>query len=233
MLHAFIDESEFGAHYFILGALIVRDENLEAMNHALDEILAEYAASTEFVRPDAELHGYDMMQQKGDWDGVPLRLASSVYARAMKVIDQYAEAFYVECIDRVRQAERYVRLYNHRSTAIGYILERVHEYAHRLNEHAVTYLDDHYTAPAGRKEFIQYKSLGTFGYRSSRLDRIDEMDFHDSREFRGLQAADLCTYIYNRVTNCSDAVPKAVTAQNRLWDSIASIRSRGRCRIWP
>ena len=151
----------------------------------------------------------------------------------MEAINAHAEALYIEGIDRVRQTERYSVTFHHRSVAIGYVLERVQEHAQRLNERAVAYLDDHYTAPEGRKEFIQYKSLGTFGYKSSKLDRINEMDFYDSRDYRGLQAADLCTYIYNRTVTCKNAAPKAFATQNHLWDSIATIRSRGRCRIWP
>ncbi|MCZ9305570.1 DUF3800 domain-containing protein [Corynebacterium sp. c9Ua_112] len=232
MLHAFIDESESGANYFFLGALIVREENLAKLNQALDKIMVEFSSTTS-VQPEAELHGYDMMQQKGDWNGIPLRLATAVFTQAMKAIDAYADAFYGEGIDRVKQAERYRVLYHHRTVAIGYVLERIQEHAKRLDERAIAYLDNHYTAPEGRKEFIQYKSKGTFGYRSSKLDRIDEMDFYDSRSYRGLQAADLCTYIYNRTVTCTHAAPKALKTQNLLWEMIATIRNEGRCRIWP
>ena len=114
MLHAFIDESESGANYFFLGALIVREENLAKLNQALDKIMVEFSSTTS-VQPEAELHGYDMMQQKGDWNGIPLRLATAVFTQAMKAIDAYADAFYGEGIDRVKQAERYRVLYHHRT----------------------------------------------------------------------------------------------------------------------
>lgn len=232
MLHAFIDESESNADYFFLSALIVKDENLPALNQALDDLMTQYGATTA-VPADAELHGHDMMQQSCDWDGLPLKLCSSVYLKAMGIINQHAEALYIECIDRNAQAQRYKILYNHRTVCIGYILERINEFAHRRNETATVYLDDHYTADEGRKEFVNYQQCGTFGYKSSKLARIVSMDFHDSREYRGLQAADLCTYIANRVHTQKTAHPKVIKLQDKLWGAVKDIRNRGWYRIWP
>ena len=83
MLHAFIDESEHKDKYFTLTVLIVEDENLLRLEQELDALLADYAETTGCVNIDAELHGYDMMQQKRDWDGVPIRIARSIYLRAL------------------------------------------------------------------------------------------------------------------------------------------------------
>lgn len=232
MLHAFIDESEYKDKYFILTALIVKDENLEALNNDLASLIFDYALTTG-TSFDAELHGHDLMQQKKDWKGVPLNITASIYKRALGIVNKHASALFVETIDRECQRRKYTNPYNHRTIAIGYILERVHEYAFRVNDEATAYLDDHYTAPEGRKEFIQYKAMGTFGYKSSKLSTIKELDFYDSRTLMGLQGADLCCYIYQRKLVAMNANPRALQLQNKLWDIVEDIRRTGRQRIWP
>lgn len=233
VLHAFIDESEHKDKYFTLTVLIVEDENLLRLEQELDALLADYAETTGCVNIDAELHGYDMMQQKRDWDGVPIRIARSIYLRALGIINMLASAMFVETIDRHEQAKKYRNAYNPRTVAIGYILERVNEYASKGNEIAKCYLDDHYTAPEGRKEFIEYKAKGTFGYRSSKLANIEEMEFYDSRLERGLQAADLCCYVYQRRLNVKVGNPKMLATQEKMWGAIENIVKSGRQRIWP
>lgn len=102
-----------------------------------------------------------------------------------------------------------------------------------MGEIVKAYLDDHYTAPEGRKEFIEYKENGTFGYRSSKLKNIVEMEFYDSKSHYGLQASDLCCYIYQRHLCVTDAHPKVQKLQDKLWSIFADLRIRGRVRIWP
>lgn len=233
MLHAFIDESEHQDHYFILTALIVRDEDLPALEAELLDLVVDYAL-TVGTRMDGELHGYDLMQQKCDWKGVPFRITSSIYAKAMGIINRHASALYIETINRdAHRARGYRYLFNHRTIAISYLLERVNEFAAKNQTEACAYLDDHYTAPAGRKEFVQYKANGTFGYKSSKLAHIKELDFHDSRSMFGLQAADLCCYVYKRKLTATNAHPKARKLNDKLWESICDIRRAGRQRIWP
>ncbi|MCG7438667.1 DUF3800 domain-containing protein [Corynebacterium freneyi] len=232
MLHAFVDESESDADYFFLSALIVKEDELEPLNRALDDLMVQYSTSTP-IPAAAELHGHDMMQQKCDWKGLPVRLCAAVYLKAMTIIDEHATALYVECIDRVAQSECYARPFNHRTISIGFILERINEFAEKHDETVTVYLDDHYTAEEGRKEFVNYKANGTFGFRSSKLARIDSLDFYDSRAHRGLQAADLCTYIANRILTQKAAAPKVVKLQNQLWGRVSTIRDRGRYRVWP
>lgn len=174
VLHAFIDESEHRDEYFTLTALIVTEENLPHLEHELHVLLAEYAVTTQHIDINAEFHGYDIMQQKRQWNGVPLRVATSIYLKALGIINRWASAMFVETIDRRAQERKYRYAFNARRVAIGYILERVNAYAYTHNEVAKCYLDDHYTAPEGRKEFVEYKARGTFGYKSSKLANIEE-----------------------------------------------------------
>lgn len=232
MFHAFIDESEYQDQYFCLSALIVSDKNLVQLNCQLGELVQEYARTTA-VKANSELHGYDLMQQKGDWHGVPMGITASIYLKALGIVNDCAEALYVETIDRVKQAKRYTVPFNHRTVAIGFILERVNEFAERSNYPVRAYLDDHYTAPEGRKEFLHYKLNGTLGYRSSKLERVESFDFYDSRSLYGLQAADLCCYAYQRKLFATNVNLRVENLQEKMWGAIEGIRDAGRTRIWP
>ncbi|CAB0541157.1 DUF3800 domain-containing protein [Corynebacterium diphtheriae] len=232
MLHAFIDESEYKDKYFILTALIVEDEKLQTLDNELATLVFDYFLETD-VKADAELHGYDLLQQKGDWESVHMNIAASIYKKALGIINEHGAALYIEVIDREAQRRRYRYPYNHRKLAIGYILEKVNSYANCRGETVKAYLDDHYTAPEGRKEFIEYKATGTFGYKSSKLLNIEEMEFYDSRTLYGLQASDLCCYIYQRHLCAEKAHPRAKKLQDKLWSIFADLRARGYTRIWP
>lgn len=232
MLRAFIDESEYQDKYFTLSALIVSDEKLPLMERELQEMMQEYSR-TVGIPVDAELHGHDLMQQSCDWKGVHMNVASSIYLKSLGIINRYASALYIETIDREAQRRRYRTVHNHRRIAIGYILERINEYAGRNGQRVEAYLDDHYTAPAGRREFLEYKQRGTFGYRSSQLPNVTQLDFYDSRKMWGLQASDLCCYIYNRQLTAKNANKRVKKLQDKMWKSLESIRWAGRTRVWP
>ncbi|MGV0432952.1 DUF3800 domain-containing protein [Corynebacterium sp. 20_84] len=152
MLHAFIDESEHRDEYFTLTAPIVTEENLPCLERELDALIVRYAMTTQQVDINAEFHGYDIMQQKRDWHDVPLRIATSIYLKALGIINRWASAMFVETIDRRAQEKKYRYVYKARTVAISFILERVNSYALIQGETAKCYLDDHYTAPEGRKE---------------------------------------------------------------------------------
>lgn len=227
MLHAFIDESEHRDEYFTLTALIVTEENLPHLEHELHVLLAEYAVTTQHIDINAEFHGYDIMQQKREWNGVPLRVATSIYLKALGIINRWASAMFVETIDRRAQEKKYRYAFNARRVAISYILERVNAYAYTHNEVAKCYLDDHYTAPEGRKEFVEYKAKGTFGYKSSKLANIEELEFYDSKSMRGLQAADLCCYVYQRHLHVKTGNVRMLKTQAKMWSAINDIAQLG------
>lgn len=232
MLHAFVDESESKTDYYFLSALILDDQGLSQLNKRLGDLLAEETL-VDHLKGVEELHGYEMMQQKGDWKEVPFRLATSIYRRALGIINDCSSALYIEVIDRNKQANKYTRLYDPRDLAIGYTLERINEFSQRYGDKASVYLDDHHTAEEARKNFVIQQQVGTFGYRSSKLENVCAFDFFDSRTHWGLQAADLCTYIANRHVVQPSSNPKVVKLQNILWSQLTDVVDAGRLRVWP
>ncbi|ALA68261.1 DUF3800 domain-containing protein [Corynebacterium lactis] len=232
MLHAFVDESESKTDYYFLSALILDDQGLSTLNTRLANLLAEETVSDHLAGVE-ELHGYEMMQQKGDWKGVPFRLATSIYRRALTITNECSLALYIEGIDRNRLSRKYDRPYDPRDLAISYTLERINEFSQRNGDTASVYLDDHHTADEARKNFVAQQQNGTFGLKSSKLEQIHSFDFFDSKEHWGLQAADLCTYIANRHVVQPSSNPKVIKLQNILWSQLEDVVSAGRLRIWP
>lgn len=232
MLHAFVDESESKTDFYFLSALILDSEGLSLLNDRLATLLAVETVKGNLNGVE-ELHGFEMMQQKGDWKGVPFRLAASIYRQALEQIDECASALYIEIIDRNNLERKYSQPYDPRDLAISFILERINEFCEKHDDIAEVYLDEHHTAEEARKNFLRYQSSGTFGYRKSKLDRIKSFEFYDSRQHWGLQAADLCTYMANRQISRPSSNPKVVKLQNLLWRQIGSILDAGRLRVWP
>lgn len=233
MLYSYVDESASqNDDYYLLSALILDEKGKSQLEKGLSDLLA---AETEqgHLWGIEELHGYEIMQQKGDWSHVPFRLSINTYNRALSIINDSASALFVECINRRKQEKRYVRPFDPRDLAISFTLERVNEFCTGNEENSHVLLDDHYTAEESRKNFMKYRTDGTFGYKPSKLDRVTSFDFYDSKTRWGLQAADLCTYIANRVISKPSTNPKAVRLQNDMWNRIRTIREAGQIRIWP
>ncbi|WP_284785817.1 DUF3800 domain-containing protein [Corynebacterium rhinophilum] len=233
MLYSYVDESASqNDDYYLLSALILDEKGKSQLEKGLSDLLA---AETEqdHLWGIEELHGYEIMQQKGDWSHVPFRLSINVYNRALSIINDSASALFVECINRSKQERRYVRPYDPRDLAISFTLERINEFCTWNEEKSHVLLDDHYTAEESRKNFIKYRTDGTFGYKSSKLARVESFDFYDSKTKWGLQAADLCTYIANRIISKPSTNPKVVKLQNNMWNRLDSIKEAGQIRIWP
>ena len=234
MIYAFVDESERGSSYFFLSALLVEEKNTTVLHSKLDSLIHDISTTPgSTIEPSAELHGYDMMQQKWDWKGMPLRLASSCYRQALEITAELGAALYVEGLDREKQERIYRYPYPPREVTISYLLERINEYCVAHNEQAKVIFDDHYTAPEGRKDFLRMKERGTFGYKSSKLPSITEIEFCDSRRFRCLQASDLCCYIVNRSVTCTTQSAVTLEHQAIMRRKIEPLIQRGRLRIWP
>lgn len=185
MLHAFVDESESKTDYYFLSALILDDEGLSALNTRLANLLAEETIADHLAGVE-ELHGYEMMQQKDDWKGVPFRLATNIYRRALTIINECRLALYIEGIDRNRLSRKYDRPYDPRDLAISYTFERINEFSQRNGDTASVYLDDHHTADEARRNFVAQQQNGTLDFKSSKLEQIHSFDFFDSKEYWGL-----------------------------------------------
>lgn len=236
MLHAYVDESERDEDFYFLSAVVGAKEQIFDMNEALKSVMRKHA-ETFSIKYTEELHGSTMMRGESmPWRKVPLRGRFAIYADALVAIEQSGVTVHIEGIDINKQKARgYPNLTPARELAFSHLFEKIDDCA-GPNEGVQVHADDHHTADISRSNFSRYQTVGTYGYKSSKLKNIcPEILFEDSRYELGLQAADLVTYIYNRWKTVRETDERADAQKTRLWSTIRPAASypRGQHRIWP
>lgn len=233
-LSAFIDESEQGKNFYFLGALMATDRQIEFIEAGFDSLLAEFAAKHHAVNVDAEFHGYEIMQARGKWKQVPMRIAGGIYVRALETISDSGASFYFEGINIGAQQQRYSKPWPARDVAMSHLLEQINSHAGRLRATVQLNADEHHTAEDNRQQLSFAQENGTYGYKPSKLEHcLPDFRFLDSRGHRCIQAADLITYILNRDATVEDTNKKALKLKQRMIAGLMPALTRGRHRIWP
>lgn len=239
MLYAFIDESERDEAFYFLSAVVCTDEQAHSLSMKLHRIMGKHAKSHPLLDIREESHASAMMRaEEQPWRQVPLRLRLRIYTEALEAIRDSGCRIYIEGIDIAAQKARgYKSLTPPRELALGYLLERVNDCGREaIAEPVRVVADQHHTSEVSRSNFNNYRLLGTPGYRSSTLPHIESpLQFAASHTSRLLQAADLVTYIYNRQITIRNRDPRAMKAQEALWQTVAPAAQwpRGRARVWP
>ena len=237
MLFAFVDESERDDTHYFLGALIVTDDQAEAIRESLDAIVNKHAATFPSLT-GVELHGSTMMRANdAPWRSVPLRIRFRIIEEVMQAVQDSGARVYIEGVDIVSQVARgYPTITPARELAFSHLFERINDCCHWEEPAVQVVADEHHTAEISRSNFNRYRLAGTYGYRSSRLPNIRaQIDFIESHTDRVLQAADLITYLYNRLKTVHETDPRADRQKTAMWGIIEEAASwpRGRARIWP
>jgi hypothetical protein len=155
----------------------------------------------------------------------------------METVAYAGARVYIEGVDIARQMARgYPTITPARELAFSHLFERINECCSWHEPKVRVVADEHHTADVSRSNFNRYQAAGTYGYRSSRLRNINEqIDFIESHTDRVLQAADLITYLYNRMMTVQETDMRAHRQKVRMWSIIdeAARWPRGRARIWP
>lgn len=198
-------------------------------------LLAKHSRTFQTLNPLQELHGNEILAGRKQWKKVPLRARFGIFTEALAVIEQSGMCIHLEGIDITRQHERYKYPTPARELALSHLLERINECAMRRNQSLVTvYADEHHTQETSRSNFQRYRTLGTYGYKSSKLQQIkDNIEFIDSHSSRVMQGVDLITYLYNRRTTIQEKDERAERQKREMWRTIQPAVQRGNMRVWP
>lgn len=239
---AFIDESEKNTSHYFLGALVITHplylDFIAAMQTIHNQVLRDYP----HLPDDFEFHGWEFMGGKDEWRKVPLRYRIGIMNKILACVVSSGGCVHIEGIDRARHAQRNYRYeYPAREVAFNYLLERINDcsIARSLvdGEPQLTkiFADEHHTKAESTSNFTGYKAYGTWGYKSSRLERLHPvLEFRDSRSTFALQAIDCFTYIYNRVKTHQETNARAQRAKDDFWNLMRPMfQECGSHRIWP
>lgn len=224
MLYAFIDES-YSKDRFYIGAFVVQEDDLKKVAEAVQRV-GRYAEGFG-VEPGAELHAHAIMSGKGDWKAVrgKHRAAIAVYRKAMHELAALDAKLIIEGVDVNRLNSRYRYPRAPHSIALQHVLEGVNILARNKNERALIIADEVQDQAEHGARAERYQLDGTPGYRSSNLAYLDlPITFGPSHKSPGLQAADLCVYLYRRLDSEDAQDSRATAAAVDLWSITHPIR---------
>jgi hypothetical protein len=227
VLLTYVDESYSKQSYFI-GALLCPEAEALPLTRALDSVVRKVAADFPDLSPEAELHGYDLLQGKRDWTPLTrqVRARIDVYGSALQAIADHDVRIIIRGLDTAGLCARYrgVAADPH-SVVLTHLLERVVEYAERTDELALVIADEpgrHDHQHQYRADLSRYQQQGTWGYRGRVITRIvDTLHFAPSSASRLVQAVDLVIFMHNRIVSTAPGTDeRAVRTNESLWRRI-------------
>lgn len=213
----FVDESYGADHYYVSGVL-VDDQSLKDLTARLDAF-SEAVASRHGLAKPPEFHAHAIMNAGEDWkflhNDVGTRVA--ILRRLITEIAAASPEIVIEGVDVARLHARYRYPDSPYEISLRHMLERVNDRCRRYGADCQVFAD----MIDRSEDFVEaidgYTRTGTPGYRSSRLARIEQpITYIDSRESRGLQAADAAVYITRRVRENVDGSQRSRRASARM-----------------
>lgn len=219
VVFALIDESANSQIYRVT-ALLVRGVIVADMVGALDQVVER--AHTKYGLPrDAELHGHEILQAKGQWDCMRglHRARIGIYRESVEIVARHASAVIIRGVDRKRFELRYSGQpdWSADENALIYTLEEVDRYAEQHDLEVWAFADESRLARRATALFSFFKQHSTWGYKGRRITNITNLDFTSSASNREIQAADLVSYIHHRYTTHQQAPPKSQKATEDIW----------------
>lgn len=229
VLLAYVDESYTASRYYI-AAVVIPAEQAIPLTRSLDDVVS--AAVDHGAPLDAELHGHDIFQAKGDWKRLEKkpRARIGVYNQAFQALADHDVRIFVSGVDVDRLHQRYDAPHPPHSIALTFLLERLDEYAARVEELVLVIADEVHGQDEYRRSLWNYQRSGTWGYRGRKLERIvDTIHFAPSTSSRLVQAADLVAFFYRRHRVHTEVDDRAKRANEALWARIEPNVQWARC----
>lgn len=214
----YIDESYGADHYYVSGLLMdeeVRQDVRSRLGGLSERIAEEYG-----LESPPELHAHAIMQGCEEWTflqgDVGARIA--ILRRGLIEVANAKPVIVTEGVDVERLNARYRYPDSPYEVTLRHMLERVNDRCERFGNECAVYAD----MISRSNDFIEaidgYTHTGTPGYRSSKLQTIEQpINYLDSKDERAIQAADLVAYITRRVREETGGSKKSVRAAKRLY----------------
>lgn len=196
----FSDESYNEHEWWVVG-MVIRSEDIPELASNL-RLAVENACSRggcPNLTPTCELHGHELAQGKGAYEGMSYEARIALYASALSAIAQSRVHVTLKGVDRERLLQRYNDPFHPHQVVTTYMLEDVHAFlAGRGPGHCTTITMDENesTRRLLQADLRRHREHGTWGFKELRLERVrGTMEFRSSSEHPMLQAADLIAYI--------------------------------------
>lgn len=235
MLLAYVDESYSHDLYWI-AALVCPEHTLGPLTEALDDAVRKAARAYRGFDSQAELHGYDLFQGKGDWRSLATmpRARIGVYHDAFMAIASFDIEIIIRGMDVRRQRERYASPEEPHAVVLAHLLERVNDCSNARHggQPVLVIADEVDQQDQYRHNLWYFQRFTPSGYRARRLDRIvDTIHFAPSQASRLVQAADLIAFLHCRINSGRDRDPRALRANDVLWSRIGGCVTHSHCWV--
>lgn len=208
MLYAFTDESYSELHYY-QAAYIITDSQLRSLESLVKEVMAY--ASRFSVRPDAELHGYSIMNAVNGWEPLKGRYQRkiSVYKILLRGIAEIGGSLIIERVEENNEslqdnANKPRHLVTHSE-----LMKKLNSYGAAQMREIEIYSDRITTAKEISDHFYRNRS-GNFQY-------LNQLNFVNSSEYLGVQIVDVCLYIFQRAEDEARKGNQNLGEASKLW----------------
>ena len=222
MLHAFIDESYIEGRVYLVGAIVMDDAQIRALDTSFDELLWK-THKAHGIPLSAELHGQELFHRSGDWFGLSGKpnAAFAVYRNALNKLTMSGARIFIRGVDQIPNLAKYVDPHPPHAIALQHLLEQLQKYGAAKGEQISIVADRVPDQAQHEARMDAFRLNGTKGVRQSFLENI-EMPFQweSSADHRGLQAIDLATFVYLRRRYHTESHPKLAFEVQRLRDAM-------------
>lgn len=233
--YAFLDESYQHDHYYVAGIIVTGAQLTEIENELAAFLGWDMPVTHGVTLPvDIELHAHPLMQSRKGWEflGRNMGWKIAICRRVLEIVRECGAVVIIEGIDVTRLNARYRYPQPPHLVTFRHALERIETHVQRTNMRPAQVIADHLDDyPAYLRQIQGYRTNGTPGYRSSKLQGIQtEIKYDDSRAHRGLQVADFVAYFSRRHLEAETSQDRRARQAARKLFSIIEEMASPHCR---
>ena len=231
--NAFIDESYVIGGVYYLGAVLLSEAQVLAIESVLEQISG--GLGIHGVEAGLEFHGADIFHATGEWQALKRKpdLRVAIYRRVLKALSDLEVTYMFEGINTLEHKARYgSKAHPTHQLALQYLLERIARNSATASKKIRVIADRVPDQHSHDAQMQRFQIQGTPGYRSSNLKNIVlPITWEDSKSHRSLQAVDMATYIIRRFREHPSTAGKASKEVEQLAEIV--IKRTASVRVWP
>ncbi|NMX10624.1 DUF3800 domain-containing protein [Mobiluncus mulieris] len=219
----FVDESYDARDYYIAGVL-ASSTQLSELERRLQR-MAEYYQRVNNRSQVPEFHGHSIMTGRDDWAVLEENFGSAIalLGRLARAISNSGVAIFIEGVDTKRLNARYRYPDSPHEVCLRNLLERVDEYLESTRAKCKVIADMVSDENSYQQRFDYYCDAVTPGYQGRQLVCIERtIDFVDSREYFGVQSADIVAYLHRRLNGTTGSSKQTQRACQRVYKVLES-----------
>jgi hypothetical protein len=220
VLEAFVDESYSDDFFFMAAAITHTPRQLSELQTAFSRLLREESERLAIPCP-TEVHGHELFQGARMWGDTRLHERLAIAAKVIDLMEAANIKFVIRGIDRAAQRARYPEAYSPYPLVLTHTARQLDRIAGEVQSLIRITCDEIHEHDRHRAMIDRHRTLGTPGYRRSKLPNLDgDLTFVASHESALIQAADLVAYLRHRRATKPNPSGRERRARDHLWTKV-------------